>query len=111
MLEPRRGTVRRVTRASHAPIAWSADGRLLMTSTYTSSSSGSISVVDVAAGRVRRLLHGRFVLPQTIARDGRSILVWMVGTAPPGGDLVRVRWDRTRTILVRDADQRADWNA
>lgn len=93
-----------MTRGSHAPVAWSADGRRLMTSTYDSASSGSIGVIDVETAASVASCRG-------ISRDGGSILAWVVGSAPPDGDLVRVRWGGTRTILVRDADQRADWNA
>jgi hypothetical protein len=28
----------------------------------------------------------------------------------PLGNLVRVSWDRSQTILVKDVDQLADWN-
>jgi len=102
--------LQRVTRTSHAPIAWSADGRRLLTS--TSSTSGSVlSVVDVRTGSIRPLIRGQFVIPLSLSRNGRSVLAWALNPrTKPEGDLVRVDWNGRRTTLVKNAGQFADWN-
>jgi hypothetical protein len=103
------GGLRRLTRASHFSIEWSADGRKLLTSTYRSS-SGMGNVVDVETARVHPVLRGRHVIPLALSHDGRSVLAWVPSTLPHG-NLVRVGLEKTRTILMKDADQLADWNA
>ncbi len=61
--------LRRVTRTSHAPVEWSADGRRLLTSTY--SKSGSVlSVIDMETRAIRPLIRGQFVLPLRSRRTG-----------------------------------------
>lgn len=102
--------LKRVTRTSHAPVEWSADGQRLLTSTY-STSGGVLSVINLSTGSIRPLLRGQLVLPLSLARDGRSILAWALSpTRKPDGDLVRVDLDGRRTTLVKNADQLADWN-
>jgi Tol biopolymer transport system component len=102
--------LRRVTRTSHAPVEWSADGRRLLTSTY--SKSGSVlSVIDIETRAIRLLIRGQFILPLSLSKDGRSILAWALSPVrKPDGDLVRVDWNGRRTTLVKDAGQRGDWN-
>jgi hypothetical protein len=103
----------RVTRTSHVPLEWSADGRRLLTSTYNT--KGAVgSVVDVETKNVRVLVKGKTLFPLALSRDGRSLLAWIQrGLNPPfgpRGDLVRVNWDKSQTTLVRNGDQLADWN-
>jgi Tol biopolymer transport system component len=100
----------RVTRSSHAPFEWSADGRRLLTS--TNSKSGSVvSVIDMQTGSIRPLIRGQFVIPLSLSKDGRSILAWALSPVrKPEGDLVRVDWNGRQTTLVRNAGQFADWN-
>jgi Tol biopolymer transport system component len=102
--------LQRVTRTSHGPIEWSADGRRLLTS--TSSRSGSVlSVVDVRTGSVRPLVRGQLVIPLAFSRNGRSVLAWALNPhRKPEGDLVRVDWHGRRTTLVENAGEFADWN-
>lgn len=102
--------LRRVTRTSHGPIEWSADGRRLLTSTSTTSGS-VLSVVDVPTASIRPLIRGQFVIPLALSRNGRSILAWALNPrTKPEGDLVRVDWGGRRTTLVTNAGQFADWN-
>jgi Tol biopolymer transport system component len=102
--------LQRVTRTSQAPVEWSADGRRLLTSSY--SKSGSVlSVVDVRTGSIRPLIRGQFVIPLSLSKDGRSVLAWALNPrTKPEGDLVRVNWNGRRTTLVKNAGQFADWN-
>lgn len=68
MMRPRGGGLRRVTRANHYPIAWSSDGRRLLTVSYRRS-SGTISVVDVAAARIHSVVRGKVgVRPRALSR-------------------------------------------
>jgi Tol biopolymer transport system component len=100
----------RVTRTSHIPVDWSADGRLLLTATYGPSQS-VMSLVEPATGDVRVLLANRFLFPQALSRDGRSALAWVWDRKnKPDGNLVRVGSDGSRRTLVRKADELADWN-
>lgn len=102
--------LQRATRTSHLPVAWSADGRRLLTSTYRKS-GGELSVIDMPTGSIRPLLRGQLVLPLSLSKDGRFILAWTLSPLrKPQGDLVRVTWDGRRTTLVKNADQLADWN-
>jgi Tol biopolymer transport system component len=85
--------LQRVTRTSHAPVGWSANGQRLLTSSY-SKSGGVLSVINVPTGSIRPLVRGQLVLPLSLARDGRSILAWTLSpTRKPQGDLVRVDLD------------------
>jgi Tol biopolymer transport system component len=102
-------SLRRLTRGSQHPVEWSTDGRRLLTLTYTRS-SGTVSVVDVEAGDIHPVVRGKYIFGLALARDGRSVLAW-VTTVSPHGNLVRVGLDRRRTVLVKDADPVANWNA
>jgi Tol biopolymer transport system component len=109
-MRPTGEQLRRVTQTSHLPVAWSADGRRLLTSTY-SKSGGVLSVIDTQTGSKRPLIRGQLVLPLSLSKDGRSVLAWALSPVrKPEGDLVRVDWNGRRTTLVKDADQLADWN-
>lgn len=101
--------IRQLTRSSHYPLEWSADGRRLLTVTYRRSSAKA-SIVDVQAGNVRSVVQRKYLFGLALARDGRSVLAWLPTTSPHG-NLVRVGLDRARTILWKDADPIADWNA
>jgi Tol biopolymer transport system component len=102
--------LRRVTRTSHIPVDWSHDGRVLLTATYGPSRS-VMSIVEPATGDVRVLLADRFLFPQALSQDGRSALAWVWDRKiKPSGNLVRAGSDGTRRILVRRADDFADWN-
>jgi hypothetical protein len=115
-ITPRGGDMRRVTRTSHIPIEWSADGRVLLTLSYGPSQSGPsrsvLRLVEPATGDVRVLRVGEFLIPHALSRDGRSALAWEWDRRiKPDGNLIRVGSDGSRRILVRRADQFADWNA
>jgi hypothetical protein len=110
-MSPRGDDLRRVTRTSHIPVDWSADGGVLLTSTYGPSRS-VLSLVEPVTGDVRRLLASRFVIPQALSQDGRSALAWVWDRRiKPRGNLVRAGSDGSQRILVRSADEFADWNA
>jgi hypothetical protein len=101
---------KRLTRTSHGPIQWDSTGRRLLTSTVNPAGV-TASVVDAGNTSVRPFIQGKRVLPLALSRDGRSVLVWVTSARPPLlGNLVKVRWDKRQTILVRDADQGGDWN-
>jgi Tol biopolymer transport system component len=109
-MTPRGADLRRVTRTSHIPVDWSADGRVLLTATYGPSRS-VLSLVEPATGDVRVLLANRFLFPQALSRDGRSVLAWVWDRRnKPDGNLVRVWSNGSRRTLVRKADELADWN-
>ena len=112
-MRARGGAFRRLTRASHLPVELSADGRRLLTSSY-SAAGGVASVVDIETGSVRPLLKGQDIFTLALSRDGRSVLAWVqTGLNPPfgpRGDVVRVNWDKSRTVLAKNGDQVADWN-
>ena len=109
-IRPSGEELKRVTRTSHAPLEWSVDGRRLLTSTV-GRSGVVLSVIDMPTRAIRPLIRGQFVLPLSLSRDGRSILVWALSpTRKPEGDLVRVDWNGRRTTLVRDAGEGGDWN-
>jgi Tol biopolymer transport system component len=109
-MQPDGGGPQRVTRMSNLPVVWSADGKRLLTSTYTTS-DGVVSVVDMETGTVRPVVRGQFVIPLSLSRSGRSVLAWVQSQVrKPEGDLVRVDRNGRRTTLVRNAGELADWN-
>lgn len=76
--------VKRMTRASHAPVEWSGDGRRLLTSTYSKSGS-ALSVIDMKTGAIRPVIRGQFVIPLSLSKDGRSVLTWSLSREEAGG--------------------------
>lgn len=100
----------RLTRTSHGPIQWDSTGRRLLTSTVNPAGVAA-SVVDAGNASVRPLIQGPLVLPLALSRNGRSVLAWVRSARTPLlGNLVRVGWDKSQTILAKDVDQLADWN-